>query len=87
VIILSKNGTSEGTYLNHAVNREWWRVDMDGMTGQQILKELGNRLICKRCEAVIARHNGRKRGKCDRCGWEGETITLDEMLTQQLYRR
>ena len=87
MIILSKNGTSQEGYINHALNRDWWKADTNGKSNSQVLKELGNRLICKKCEAVIARKGARNRGKCDRCGWEGETITLDEMLAQQLYRR
>lgn len=87
MIILNKNGTSQERYMNHAVNRPFWGQETKGKTNTQILKELGSRPICPKCESVIARHNGRNRGRCDRCGWEGESITLDEMLAQQLYRR
>jgi ribosomal protein L40E len=87
VIILSRNGTAQDRYTEHALRGDWWKVDKTGKSNSQVLKELGNRLICKKCEAVIARNGSRNRGKCHHCGWEGETITLDEMLTQQHYRR
>lgn len=87
MIILNKNGTSFDTYMNHAKKHNWWKPDTQGKSNEQILKELQSRPVCPQCENIAMRHLDRTRAKCPNCGWQGKTITLDEIITEQLYRR
>lgn len=86
MIILNRDGTSFDTYMNHAKQHDWWKGDTNGKSNDQIFAELRNRRVCQKCEAMAPRHGAKDRVKCPRCGYEGYAPTLDEVITNQLYR-
>lgn len=86
MIILNRNGTTQNTYLKHATQHDWWKPETNGKSNTQIMRELGNRPVCPRCETLAMRHTAKDWAKCPKCGWEGRTISLDEMLTNQMYK-
>lgn|GEM_PF-2569126 len=85
----------EQTFIKHMTAHPWWQNDIQQLrkdTGkivvgtQEILRRHGQRLICPKCETGAYR-TGKDRARCNKCGWEGKSITVDEYITEKLYRR
>lgn len=86
MMILKKNGTSVDTYMNHAKQHNWWNQNTKGKTNKQIMWELQNKPVCPKCETLAMRHGSKDTAKCPKCGWFGKVVTLDEIITHQLYK-
>lgn len=82
------NGVTDfSKYMRHATRSEWWRPDVKGRSNEQVFKELKSRLVCPKCEGIAMTHGERGRAKCPSCHWEGRSVTLDEYIAEQSYRR
>lgn len=82
-------GTHVDKYMNHAKQHDWWEEETKGKTNTEIFRALRNRPVCPRCETIAMRDQGyRKEGtsQCPKCGWRGRTVTLDEVIREQLYK-
>ena len=55
-----------------------------------MIHKFGKRLICPKCERVMyydyKENDKKKYGRCPHCGYHGESITLDEYLTEKMDR-
>lgn len=85
----------EDRYVRHMTNDPFWRSDIARMKGgdkrivigsREIIRRHGNRLICPKCETGAYRYGAPDRARCNKCGWEGRSVTVDEYLTQKLWR-
>jgi len=73
---------------NMVRGKEWAR-DVAGMSASQVLAEFTNHPICPRCEGMACRDHGwtsESRAACINCGWRGRTVTMDEYITERMYR-
>jgi ribosomal protein S27AE len=94
VILLERKPEPERRriFSNHAVDNPLWEVDRREAVkskiiigNEQMLKEHGNRLICPKCERAAFRYGTKDQARCDRCGWEGKSITVKEYMDNKLY--
>ncbi len=85
----------ENKYLKHMVSDPIWTRDLNDMrdkkkgivlASQEIMRRHGQRLICIKCERAALRYGKKDRARCNWCGWEGKSVTVDEYLTQKLWR-
>ena len=53
---------------------------------QDLIRHHGKRLICPKCEGGAFRHGTKYSARCNVCGWQGQSITVDEYITQKLYK-
>lgn len=73
----------------------WWQNDIKRLQekkkiiigSQEIIREYGSRLICPKCERGAFRNGTRDRARCNICGWEGPSLTIDEYMTEKFYRK
>ena len=95
VILSRKPEEQEQKFVNHMTSHEWWQNDINQIkqdTGKiiigtdDIIKHHGNRLICPKCERGAFRHIKKDMAKCPTCGWFGKALTVDEYLTNKLYK-
>jgi tRNA(Ile2) C34 agmatinyltransferase TiaS len=52
---------------------------------QAIWDEYRRQLVCPKCAAVMA-FTGARTGYCPRCHYEGESVTVDQFLSNRMYR-
>ena len=96
MLILNNNTKSqEQSFLEHMTSHQWWQDDINQIRKDErkivigtndIIKHHGNRLICPRCERGAFRHIKKDMAKCPVCGWFGKALTVDEYITNKLYK-
>lgn len=93
--IQTSNNEKEQQFIDHMTSHQWWQDDIKQIQKnekkivigtQDIIKHHGERLICPRCERGAFRHIKKDMAKCPVCGWFGKSVTVDEYLTQKLYK-
>ncbi len=76
-------------------SNDLWQNDVQAMQREgnkiilgsdDLIRHHGNRLICPKCEKGAFRHLHKDTAKCPSCGWFGKALTVDEYLTNKLYR-
>lgn len=85
---------TEQKFLTKAGRHPFVKQDMNKhgiiVANRDLMKHLGRRLVCPKCESVAYRsgrsNSGKWMGRCSQCGWHGEAVTLDEYMTYKLYR-
>jgi len=85
----------EQKFIKHMTKHPWWQYDIDNIRNSErklvigtddILRHYGQRLICPKCERGAYRHKKKDMARCLHCGWEGQSVTVDEYITGKLYR-
>ena len=96
VLARKSEGEHEQQFIKHMTQDTLWKQDMDQLKKdkgkivigtQDMIRRHGRRLICPKCERGAFRHGSNDRARCNLCGWEGYSITVDEYITEKLYRR
>ena len=85
---------TEQKFIEKAGRHPFVKQDMQKhkllVADHRLVRHLGNRLVCPKCESMAYRSgrasSGKWMGRCSQCGWHGEAVTLDEYLTYRLYR-
>ncbi len=85
---------NERKYLRHLTSDSLWNRDLQREPGQskmvlgttEIMRRYGQRLICPKCERGAFRCGSKNTARCNKCGWFGRSITIDEYLTEKLWR-
>ena len=95
----------QALHMKHLLSQKWVQDDMARkrvntrmqtdtdiiVVGEGMVRELGKRLICPKCERLAYRHwerdhKGNPKAKCPSCGWYGEALTYDEYFHEKLSR-
>jgi len=95
-VLLTKNQhEQEKTFVKHMTKDPWWKQDIQMLrkdTGkivigtQDLLRRHGNRLICPKCERGAYRYGKKDMARCNMCGWQGRSLTVDEYIAVKMYK-
>lgn len=56
-----------------------------GGDAERLLRQYRSRLVCPKCAGIMA-FEGKNKGYCPRCHYQGESITMSQFMQNKMYR-